>query len=61
MGLHPLIMYIIHLTLHTHPIIWDLRLKLQYESTLSYQEAQNGLFGYKTFIVYLNTPITPMY
>ncbi len=30
-----------------------------YESSLSFQEAQNSLFGYKTYIVYLNEPILP--
>ncbi len=34
--------------------------KTQSGSSLSYHETQNGLFGYKTFIVYLNTPISPM-
>ncbi|MHA1111268.1 MAG: hypothetical protein ACTSRE_09200 [Promethearchaeota archaeon] len=34
--------------------------KSQFRTTLSHQEAQHGLFGYKTIIVYLNTPINPM-
>jgi hypothetical protein len=34
--------------------------KSEFKATLSYQEAEHGLFGYKTYIVYLNTPINPM-
>jgi len=33
--------------------------KTPYESTLSHQLSQNSLFGYRTYIIYLNTPILP--